>query len=310
LFRASIFEFRVLPKFMPSTKDLRRRIKSVRSTRQITKAMELVAAAKMRKAQLQAVATRAYTSLVREMIRNLRGRADFRIHRLLRKPQTVRSVGVILLTSNRGLIGGFNNNLVGAALNYVKSEQGKGFEFITIGRKGAMTVRQRGFTLAAEFEKKDIAAGPAEILPLSRLVTDDFVNGRYDRVVLVYMEFLSTLRQEPRVLELLPLSQRLEQAALWEEEPLTLPTTDFLFEPSADLVLEKLLPRVVEMNLYQALLETNAAEHSARMVAMKNASDAAQDLIRELTLDYNQIRQAGITKEISEIVAGQLAINH
>ncbi|KKW23319.1 MAG: ATP synthase gamma chain [Parcubacteria group bacterium GW2011_GWA2_51_12] len=293
---------------MPSTKDLRRRIKSVRSTRQITKAMELVAAAKMRKTQIQALATRTYTRLVREMIKSLRGKADFRLHRLLKSPGEVRSIAVILLTSNRGLIGGFNNNLVSTALNYVKSEQGKSIEFITIGKKGTNAVHKRGFTLAAEFEKRDAASGASDILPLARLVTDDFVGGRYDRVVLVYMEFLSTLRQETRVLELLPLSEKVEQGAMWEDEPQQLETTDFLFEPSADLVLEKLLPRVVEINLYQALLETNASEHSARMVAMKNASDAASDLIRDLTLDYNQIRQAGITKEISEIVAGQLAL--
>lgn len=297
---------------MPSTKEIRRRIKSVKSTRQITKAMELVAAAKMRRAQQQALSTRTYASLAWELVKNLSDKTDPRIHRLLRRPKEAKNVGIVLITSNRGLIGGFNNNIINTALNVAKGETH--VEFVTLGKKGLSAVRKRSFTIAAEFEKKDAVFLELDIRPLSKLLTQDFVSGKYDKIVLVYMDFVSTLQQKPRVNELLPLSRQAslgiaeamdeeENQKVKYEEPL-----DYLFEPSPDQVLEVLLPRLVEMQIYQAVLETNAAEHSARMVAMKNASDAASDLVDEFTLEYNQIRQAAITKEISEIVSGQLAL--
>lgn len=297
---------------MPSTKDIRRRIKSIKSTRQITKAMELVSAAKMRRAQQQALATRTYASLAWELIQNLSDKTDPRIHRLLRRSQETKKAGIVLITSNRGLIGGFNNNIINAALAAARAE--KHVEFITLGKKGLAVVRKRGFAIAAEFEKKDAVFSVLDIRPLSKLLIEDFINGKYDKVILVYMEFVSTLRQKPRVNELLPLSRQTfmnrgefaddeDDRELKYEEP-----SHYLFEPTPDQVLEVLLPRLLEMQIYQAVLETNAAEHSARMVAMKNASDAASDLVDELTLEYNQIRQAAITKEISEIVSGQLAL--
>ncbi|MBI4049899.1 MAG: ATP synthase F1 subunit gamma [Candidatus Doudnabacteria bacterium] len=295
---------------MASTKEIRRRIRSIRSTRQITKAMELVSAAKMRRAQQQALSSRTYARLVWELVSNLMPQTHPELHRLLREPQNGRKTAIILMASNRGLIGAFNNNITAKGFDYAKTQSA--VAFITLGNKGRETVKKTS-EVAADFEKLDAAADVLEIRPVAKLVTEDFISGKYDRVVVVYMRFVSTLTQVPEVLELLPLPQSLPQGE--GKEGYSSPLGgggkvggEYLFEPTPDAVLETLLPRLVEMQIYQALLETNAAEHSARMVAMKNASDAASDLVDDLTLEYNQIRQAGITTEISEIVAGRLAL--
>ncbi len=311
--------------------------------------MELVAAAKMRRAQSQALATRTYSNLVWDLVQNLADQTHPEMHRLLRQPEATKRIGVVLLTSNRGLIGGFNNNLINTALNldadksadykkladesarYRSDEQRSApiyglepkFEYITLGKKGRDGVRKRGKTIAAEFEKKDTVGSVLDIAGLARLVSEDFVAGKYDRVVIVYSQFITTLSQKPVVKEVLPLSTPSQSPPIrvrtgGEGEPGFSPPpkgkgerqegVEYLFEPTPDQVLETLLPCLIEMQLYQALLETNASEHSARMVAMKNASDAAGDLVNELSLEYNQLRQASITKEISEIVAGKLAL--
>lgn len=259
--------------------------------------MELVSAAKMRRAQNQALASRTYARLAWELVSNLAPQTHPELHRLLKQPPSGARTAVILMTSNRGLIGAFNNNIVAKAGEYRRTQ--KSVEFITLGARGRDAVRKTS-ELAADFEKPDAAANVLEIQPVAKLVTEDFISGKYDRVAVVYMRFVSTLAQVPEALELLPLSKPKDGAPIRNE---------YLFEPGADQVLEKLLPRLVEIQIYQALLETNAAEHSARMVAMKNASDAARDLVQDLTLEYNQIRQASITTEISEIVAGQLSLS-
>jgi len=287
---------------MPSTLDIRRRIRSVKSTRQITRAMELVSAAKMRKAQNQALATRTYSQLAWELLQNAALKSDTRIHRLLRAPAKTASTAIILMTSNRGLIGAFNNNIIEAGLRFAKQIDSNHISFITMGKKGRDAVKNRGYEIVADFEKLDSAADVAEIYPLSKLVTDEFIAEKFDKVVLVYMQYVTTLVQKPKIQEILPLRPIKANEPDMEDE------SSYLFEPTPDQVLEVLLPRLTTMQIYQALLETNASEHSARMVAMKNASDAALDLVNELTLEYNQIRQAAITKEISEIVSGRLAI--
>ncbi len=274
--------------------------------------MEMVSAAKMRKAQTQALNTRIYARLAWELIQNLSRKTHSKMHRLLRRPKQVKKIGIVLMSSNRGLIGNFNNQIAASAINYAKKYPEA--EFVTLGKKGRDAVRKRGFTIAAEFEKKEAAMSIADLLAMARLVIEDFVSGKYDKVILVYMDFISTLRQKPRVRELLPLAQRPDEtlgAVGFESVDSVnykLQTADYLFEPSADQVLEVLLPRLTEVQIYQAFLETVASEHSARMIAMKNATDAAADLISELTLEFNQLRQEAITKEISEIVAGKLAL--
>lgn len=290
---------------MPSTKEIRRRIKSIKSTRQITKAMELVSAAKMRKAQMQTLATRAYAHYAWELVQNLTAKSDPRIHKLLRKPAQTNKVLMIVMTSNRGLIGGFNNNIVQTAFNYAK--QFSNTNTITLGKKGRDSLRKQGFNIVADFEKKDSSAGVLDINSLAKLAVDDFIAGKYDKVVLVYMDFVSTLVQKPHVLELLPLGK--QDLSLGNESERSEETkAEYLFEPTIDIVLEHVLPKLTVMQIYQALLETNAAEHSARMVAMKNATDAAGDLVSELTLEYNQLRQGKITTELSEITAGRIAL--
>lgn len=280
---------------MPSTLDIRRRIRSIKSTKQITKAMEMVSAAKMRRAQGAALAARTYSRLAWDLLTRVAGKANPELHRLVRRPQQAERAAILLITSNRGLIGGFNNNIISAALE--RTGVFREPHFITLGKKGRDAAAKRGLGIVADFPKLDVVADVAEILPLARMLVDDFVSEKYDQVVMVYGDFISTLQQKPKVQELLPFVR-----------PESATEIDYLFEPTPDEVLEVLLPRLVTIQVYQALLETNAAEHSARMVTMKNASDAASDLVSELTLDYNRIRQAAITKEISEIVAGSLAI--
>lgn len=262
--------------------------------------MELVAAAKMRKAQLATLATRTYARLAWNLLQNLTDKTDPGLHKLLRSSGR-KTAAILLITSNRGLIGGFNSRLIESGLGYAK--QFGAAEFVTLGKKGRDAVRKAGIHIAADFKKTDATSSVSDVRAIADLLINDFLTGKYDRVGLVYMDFVSTLVQRPHVLELLPLSKPAEGVA--ERSNL-----EYLFEPTADEVLEHVLPKLTVMQIYQALLETNAAEHSARMVAMSTASDAAGDLVSELTLEYNQIRQANITKEISEIVSGQLVLTN
>ncbi|OGH68662.1 MAG: ATP synthase F1 subunit gamma [Candidatus Magasanikbacteria bacterium RIFCSPHIGHO2_01_FULL_47_8] len=286
---------------MPSTKEIRRRIKSIKSTRQITRAMEMVSAAKMRKAQMQALATRNYAALAWELLNNLAAKGDPNIHRLLRQPERTAQIGIILMSSNRGLIGGFNAAIARSGIELAKKYSAAGF--ITMGKKARDAVRKAGYQIVADFEKKETVGSVLDINSLASLAVNEFLGGKFDKVFLVHMSFVSTLVQKPAAMELLPL--RKPQPVQNTEQ-----MRDYLFEPSVDYVLENILPRLTTMQIYQALLETNAAEHSARMVAMKNASDAAGDLISDLTLEFNKIRQGNITREISEIVAGKLALTN
>ena len=263
--------------------------------------MELVAAAKMRKAQAQTLATRQYANYAWKLIQNLSANSDPKLHRLLRVPNRNDRALLVVMSSNRGLIGGFNNHLIQTAVKY--ADQFKAVDVVSLGKKGRDGLRKAGLAIVADFEKKDTSGSVAEINSLAKLASEDFIAGKYDKVTLVYMKFVSTLVQKPEVLELLPL--HVPDRAVRTQ----IPNGDLLFEPTVDEVLEQVLPKLTVMQIYQALLETNAAEHSARMVAMKNASDSAADLIDDLTLEFNQIRQAGITKEISEIVSGKLALN-
>ena len=301
---------------MANTQDIFRRIKSVKNTHQITRAMELVAATKMRKAQESALASRTYANLAWDLIKRLSAKADPRIHKLLHQSSEIKKVAIALITSNRGLIGAFNNNIISEAVKFAK--QFDDVYFITLGKKGRDSAKKLGYEIVAEFEKQDNVSSVSEIAPLSKLLINDFIEGKYDKVVLVYMDFVSILKQEPHVRELLPLTAEQDETLgkvgqkqnneAYEAESALGGDWEYKFEPTPDEVLETLLPRLVEMQIYQAVLETNASEHSARMVAMKNASEAANDLIDELNLEYNQLRQANITKEISEIVGGRLAL--
>jgi len=304
---------------MAITKDIKRRIKSIGSTKKVTKAMEMVSAAKMRKAVGNVLSSRSYANLAWDLVRNLASKTESRFHPLLEHSQDIKKVAVVLITSNRGLCGGFNSQIIQKTIHYIKEQQNlnRQVDLIILGKKGGDFIAKRGYNLIAQFEKLDITTNVLEIRPLARLLIEDFIKGEYSRVVLAYTDFISTLAQKPRILELLPIVEEVRDKDLGQtKRPITdnqLPTQitmsfEYIFEPSPDEVLNELLPRLIEMQIYQTILESDASEHSARMVAMRNASDAASDMIDDLTLIFNKARQASITSELADISGGRAAL--
>lgn len=309
---------------MPTaTRDIQRRIRSVTSTKKITKAMELVASAKMRRSSQAVLATRPYTDRAWEMLLHLARRTDPTKHALLAERPQLKKIGVVLVASNRGLVGGFNAQLTSAVAKDVRRMIGDAeasVEVILMGKKGRMIMSQHGLPIEAEFTKDDVVTNVLGVRPMAKIAIDRFIDGTYDRVVVGYMDFISTLVQKPQLRQVLPLStagfvagtvglvSNEEQKNIAGEERQEEQSFEYTFEPNADAVLEHVLPRLVEMQIYRAVLETNASEQAARMVAMKSASDAAGDLIDDLTLSFNQARQASITQDLSEISAGRAAL--
>ena len=295
---------------MPAqTRDIKRRIKSVGNTKKITKAMELVSASKMRKAVERVLASRTYADLAWSLVLNLVKRVDKEVHPLLLE-RPVRKVGVLVIGSNRGLCGGFNLQVI-AKVKKLLIKEGWGEEividFITFGKKAAQGLGSNRMNVSADYPKDDITDEVADIVPLSQHLIQGFIDKKYDEVIVAYTHFHSSLRQEPRVRHLLPLvkpSRYLGRTAKDLTETTKQDFSEYLFEPSIDSVLEAALVRLVEVQMYQMVLESEASEHSARMMAMRNASDAAAEMIDSLTLAFNRVRQAGITAEIAEISAG------
>ncbi|MBU1146536.1 ATP synthase F1 subunit gamma [Patescibacteria group bacterium] len=299
-----------------STKIIRRRIKSITNTKKITKAMELVAASKMRKAQQATLRTRSYADRAWSLISDLAGKTDSNIHSFLVKKDKIKKVCVVLVSSDRGLCGGFNAQIIKKIAEFSRglTEKNIELEFITIGKKSKDFAARHKMKIIADFTNLSSVTRLAEIRAVGKIVIDDFSAGKYDEVYLAYTDFISTISQRPRILKLLPFSRerdfdlgRVGKEKKTEEE-VQEKEHEFIFEPSPDQVLEYMLPRMAEMQIFQAILESNASEHSARMVAMKNASDSAEDMIFDLTLMYNQVRQSAITKEIMEIVSGKAAL--
>ena len=292
---------------MPSTRDLRRRIKSIRNTAQITKAMQMVAAAKMRKAQQAAVAGRPYASLMNEVLAEVTANAGDFTHPLT-EVREIRKRAVIVVSTDKGLCGALNSNLLREAARFDKQTT----VYITAGRKASQFIARTKRQLAAEFTYKD-APLFGEARAISRFAQDLFTKGEVDAVDILFTNFISTLAQKPEVRTLLPVGEIKAVHAELEEGTadggkLLKGATEFLFEPGADQVLGSLLPHYLNFQVYQILLEAKASEHSARMVAMKNATDNAQQLIKDLTLEYNKLRQANITKELLEITTAQMAM--
>ncbi len=310
------------------TKAIKRRIKSVTNTRKITKAMELVAASKMRKAVSAVLHSRAYSDLAWATVRAIARKTDATTHPLLAREKTVTRALLIVLSSDRGLAGGFNGNLVRRALETLRAFKEKGIEVdaICLGRKGAAAMQKAKVNTLASFTDLTNNTRFKDVLPVGRMVIDAFTQGAYQNITLVYTDYVSAVTQTPITLELLPLGQQEDVSRIGEVgtqeahkdkrkeqgEPgeAGFGSAEYTFEPSASEVLDRLLPRLVETMVYQAVLETAAAEHSARMLAMRNASDSAADMIDSLTLSFNQARQAGITQEIAEISAGSAALAH
>lgn len=289
---------------MPSTQELTRRIKSIKSTRKITKAMQMVSAAKMRKAQNATMASRTYSDLARDLISSV-GDVEKYHNPLLEKHEDAKKLGIILVTTNKGLVGGFNSNLFNKLKELELGEPELVGEVITLGKKGTEAVSRTGRNLIAQFTKHDSTEQVKDIYPLVKMITRSYATGEYRKIIVVYNHFVSTLQQKATAKVLLPFS--------WEDGGADnadkhINTYEFLFEPTRSQVLEHLLPRVLESQIYQAILESDASEHSARMVMMKNATEAAGDLIDDLTLTFNQLRQNKITTELSEITAGRIAL--
>lgn len=280
---------------MPNTRDIKRRIGSIENTRQITRAMELVSVTKMRRSQDAVLASRDYADKARELFTAVSNAEEIQDQPLL-APSQFKKPGVVLMTSDRGLCGSMNANVLRHVLRS-RERNLSGGRFITIGKKGEQALRRTGSEIVASFSGLADQPHYIDIRPVATVVIEEFLAGRIDHVLLAYPKFISTLTNEPRLDQLLPAEPEEAPQEKSGLKPLT------LFEPSPEAVLESLVPRLVEIQLWQALLETKASEHSARMMAMRNATNNASDLIDELKFSYNQARQAAITTEIAEIAA-------
>ena len=296
---------------MATVREIRRRIKSVRNIAQITRAMQAVAASRMRRAQEAALATRPYAQRAWTLLTHLaaqRGETE-EMHPFL-QVRTVKRVALVLLTSDRGLCSAFNSNIIRQALEYIKALPVP-VDVVAVGRKGRDAMLRQGQSLVAEFS--DLPARPLllDVTPCTRIVLDGFLDGTYDAVWLAYTDFINTLRQEPVVKRLLPLTPtEMEKQAMVEcvDEAGAIEVPEYIYEPDPRTILDMVVPRFTELQVYQAVLESIASEHSARMVAMRNATENADALTQDLQLTYNKARQQSITSEIMDIAGGAEAL--
>ena len=281
---------------MPNTQELRRKIKSIRSTAKLTKAMQMVAAAKMARATERAVASRRYANELSSVIAQLSGNSALE-HPLLRTPKQGRAA-FIVVTSNRGLAGALNSQVIRLAVSNLNDTT----DLIVVGRKGQAYFRRfHPDRVVAEFPAADSLPAFQDATAIAHLVTTGFLEGRYSNVTVIYPQFESLLRQVPTIKVVLPMSPDQTQD--------TITGTDYTFEPSAPKVLDTLLARSVPLRIFQMLVEASASEHSSRMLAMKSATDNANDIVDELTLTYQGVRQANITRQIIEIASGAAALS-
>src|SRR5262245_4144848 len=287
---------------MPGTKEIRVKIRSVQNTRKITKAMEMVAASKMRKAQERMRHARPYGEKIRNVAAHISHANPEYKHPALVERDSVKAMGIIVVTTDKGLCGALNTNLLRMVLTHYKEwqAQGEDIQVCTLGNKGLGFMQRLGAKIVSQAVQLGDRPQLEKLIGPIKVITDAFLEGKIDRVMLAYTRFVNTMKQEPVVEQLLPLSG----------ERLGAPDTswDYIYEPDAKAVLDQVLRRYIEVIILQALAENMASEQSARMVAMKAASDNARNLIDELTLVYNKNRQAGITKELSEIVGGAAAV--
>ena len=291
---------------MAGSKEIRNKIKSVQNTRKITKAMEMVAASKMRKAQDRMRHARPYGDKIRTIAAHLaHANTEYR-HPFLVKREGVKGVGLVVVTSDKGLCGGLNTNALRLALNKMKEWQGEGREVqvTPIGNKGFAFMQRAGAKVASHLTALGDTPHMERLIGPLKVMIDQFADGKIGAVYIVYTRFINTMKQEPVLEQLLPLPAD----RLLEAKAATRENWDYIYEPEARLVLDQLLTRYVEQIIYQAVAENIASEMSARMVAMKAASDNASSVIDDLTLIYNKTRQAAITKELSEIVGGAAAV--
>ncbi|WP_395746926.1 ATP synthase F1 subunit gamma [Prosthecobacter sp.] len=291
---------------MPSTRDIRRRIKSVKNTAQITKAMQLVAAAKMKKAQDQASHGRAYAEMLNKILVNLKEHAEEGIHPFFVEGKGDKTL-VLLIASDKGLCGALNTNLFKKLITtQIEGE----VEYVTIGKKAVQAINRLRRTLLADFPIKDPAKF-SEVRSVSRFIQEKYRTGEYKKVFVVFNNFINTVTVIPSVEQLLPVNPVTlggKRDFGHEIAPAAGPSLEYKFEPSAQVVFETVLPQYVNDTVYQMVLESRASEHSSRMVAMKNATDNAKQMIKDLSLEYNKLRQAAITNELLEITTAKMAL--
>ncbi len=279
---------------MASQREIRQRITAVKNIKQITRAFQFVAASKLKRAQDATLASRPYAEKLDEVLADLAAVLGGDDHPLLAAREGGKRL-IVLVTTDRGLAGPLNTNTLRLAAREITEYSGD-LTVVTVGRKGRDAMRRAGVPLEAHFAGFGDRPKFADVLPLARLVTDDYLAGVYGQVDIIFPRFVSTLTQRPELFHLLPVKP--------SEDTAGIPGNQFIFEPSASAVLEQLVPRYVATRLYQAVLEAKASEESSRMVAMKNATENAEDLIGDLTLSYNKVRQANITREMIEIASG------
>ena len=296
---------------MAAGKELKRRIKSIKSTKKITKAMELVSASKMKRAISATLASRAYAGYSWEVLQSLAEYVSETQNPLLRQSADApKKVLVILVTSNRSLCGGYNAQITRKAMAFIREHAGAEIDFISIGSKGEANLRRLGQNIVASFNHVSNSPKLADAYPIGNLVLDMYKSGTYDHVYVAYTDFVSAITQVPQIKTLLPV-QKEEIAADIANAKEVAPKTaiSYTFEPSYDALMSMIVEKIARMRVYQMILESTASEHSARMIAMKNASDAAGEMIDDLTLEFNKARQASITQEISEISAGMASVS-
>ncbi|MBT3817049.1 MAG: ATP synthase F1 subunit gamma [Candidatus Magasanikbacteria bacterium] len=315
-----------------STKAIKTRIKSVKNTKKITKAMEMVSASKMRKAVDAALNTRMYATLASELLEHLSGIDEPNIPLLEKRP--IKKVLMVLISSNRGLCGGFNGNILRKSVELFKDKEDLAthkiksgeeaidvledveVEVLGIGKKSAAFAKKYDLPLIAVFDELSEAPSFEDILPISNMINNSYLDKTYDKVVIVYTHFQSSLVQTVKVRQALPVTNSEIEEMIAdvskdtdkEKKEDSFPIEQYIFEPGLDSIIEHVMPRLVEIQLYQAILESAASEHSARMLAMKNASESADDMVNSLTLAFNKARQAAITQEIAEISGGAAAL--
>ncbi|MCS7221477.1 MAG: ATP synthase F1 subunit gamma [Anaerolineae bacterium] len=295
---------------MASLREIRRRIRSIRNIAQVTRAMQMVAASKMRRAQAQVLATRPYAEKAWQMLRHLAAQRGIQgaLHPLLNTRESVNAIGLVLITADKGLCGAYNANMLRLAARFIL-EADRPVKVIAIGRRGATYMARYRQNLIAEFSDLPPRPSILDITPIAHIVINAFLNGEVDEVYLGYTRFINTLTQRPLIRRLLPLrvnnaNQLSVNTALVQPEETAPAIGEYIYEPDPQTILDAVLPRFTEVQIYEAVLEALASEHSARMVAMRAATDNANKLLTELTLSYNQARQDAITREMLDIAGG------
>jgi F-type H+-transporting ATPase subunit gamma len=296
---------------MASVREIKRRIQSVKNIGQVTRALEAVSASRARRSQQQAAYSRAYTQKAWEILVNLSGQPSGNEHPLMATPENVEAIDLVLITSDRGLAGAYNMNIIRAAEDFV-DRMGVPVRWITVGRKGRDYLLRRRRNVIAEFSNLPSDLPLSAVSPVGDMIVKDFLDGHSQQVFVAYTDFINVLTQRPAVVSLLPLQPfESDMVALDYFKPApeqTIKNQPYIYEPEASAILDQIVPRFTALQIYQAVLEAAASEHAARMVAMRNATDNAASLVEDLTLVYNKARQLAITSEILDIVGGVEAL--